>query len=367
MRKFFIAMLFVALCIVGFSSCDKDELEIPEGLQLVKDSDDYTFFGPEGWTVVNRGEICSTYLSSVNNTNVSFAEAKNPEATIPEYFEDTLGEFSYDITLHVRDEKCSFGADITPADEAYKYVYSYKYQERDFICMQILLRENGKFYIFTYTSYGDINDSESYYAKHLEKADLAAKSVIFKTKNIEGGESIKPEYVADADGYLLVSDRTLAGFDLYLPADYEVVDNSALVTAKASDGASITVSRAVGTDVYILDYLETRRSELSAIVENLTDIKVSSATPTTKLAFETMAITHEPDLTFGELAPYVMSYEYKYTYNGTVYHVYQIVGVDSGFLGFIGASGYVFTYTATEQEYEKHLDEIKTILEKIDF
>ena len=367
MRRFLIFTILLVLSVGSFSACKKDETEVPEGLQIVKESDDYIFFGPESWTIANRGAICSTYISAVNNTNISFTEAKNPVGTIPEYFADSLDEFTYDITLHVRDEKCSFGSKDTTADEAYKYIYSYKYEERDFICMQILLRENGKFYIFTYTSYGKIDDAESYYATHLEKANLAAQNVIFKSGSADQENAPTTEYIRDEDGYVLVSDKTLSGFDLYLPEDYEIIDNSSIVTAKISDNANITLSRATGTGVYILDYLSTRRKELSSVVENLTDIEVSAATATDRLAFDTMSITHDKNLKFGKLYPNVMAYEYTYTYNGTEYHVYQVVGVDPGFLGLFGASGYVFTYTATEGEYAMHIDEIKTVLEKIDF
>jgi hypothetical protein len=46
--------------------------------------------------------------------------------------------------------------------------------------------------------------------------------------------------------------------------------------------------------------------------------------------------------------------------NGEAYHVYQLMGVDS-------RNGYVFTYTATEAEYEKNIDEVKKIIKKVRF
>ena len=55
------------------------------------------------------------------------------------------------------------------------------------------------------------------------------------------------------------------------------------------------------------------------------------------------------------------AYEYTYTYDGVDYHVYQVIIIESG------VNGYVFTYTADEASYEKHLDEAKSVLLKIGY
>jgi hypothetical protein len=58
------------------------------------------------------------------------------------------------------------------------------------------------------------------------------------------------------------------------------------------------------------------------------------------------------------------AYEYKYTYNGSTYHVYQVLVID----GFgIFYDGYVFTYTAKEANYPLHTDEINSIIQKVEF
>ena len=46
---------------------------------------------------------------------------------------------------------------------------------------------------------------------------------------------------------------------------------------------------------------------------------------------------------------------------GITYHVYQVLIVESM------VNGYVFTYTASEENYAKHLEEAKTVLGKIDY
>ena len=58
---------------------------------------------------------------------------------------------------------------------------------------------------------------------------------------------------------------------------------------------------------------------------------------------------------------WALAYEYTYRLDGVTYHVYQVLIVESAI------NGYVFTYTALESEYAEHIDEIKTILGKVDF
>ena len=55
--------------------------------------------------------------------------------------------------------------------------------------------------------------------------------------------------------------------------------------------------------------------------------------------------------------------EYTYVYGGKTYHVYQIFCVSSGLI----KKGYIFTYTASEDNYNLHLDDINRILTKIEF
>ena len=55
--------------------------------------------------------------------------------------------------------------------------------------------------------------------------------------------------------------------------------------------------------------------------------------------------------------------EYTYEYNGKTFHVYQIFAVTGG----VAPKGYIFTYTALEENYSLHLDAINRIIEKVEF
>lgn len=367
MRKTLILMLVIAAMTLSLFGCTNEADEAPDGLQVCinNESEGFVFYAPENWAIINSGDVWAAKVSAVNSTSISFVEAEMPIGTIPEYFEKSLGDFTDNIknTLNVtlRDSACTFG---NANGEAYKYIYTYKYQEYDVVCMQILLTHGESFYIFTYTSFGDPADESSTYRQYLDAVQLAIDNFRFIEKSEVGEETM---YEKDADGYNMVSNETLAGFSLYLPDYYKVVYSSGFVKAKISEGANLSLSKATQTGVGIIDYLKLRKDELSDFATDFTDVKIEIATeidPDGEIyknwKFDVLPEKNE-GLTFGDLEKNrIILYEYKYTFNGKVYCVYQMMGVDN-------LNGYVFTYTALEEEYNEHIDEIKIILEKVRF
>ena len=366
MKKFIALILAMVICLISLSGCNKKDDNVPDGLQIGYESldDGYIFYVPENWAVVNGGDVAAAKVSVINNTSVTFAKGEMPKEEIPLYFEESLKDFPAVIkdTMNIlqRDKECTFG---NANGKAYKYIYTYRYEERDYCCMQILLTHGNGFYIFTYTSYGNPEDSGSTYSQYLSSVQLAIDSFKFT----ESAEKAPINYEKDADGYNMVSDPTLAGYSLYLPADYEVIYSSGFVKAKISDSANISISKATQTGVGIMDYLKIRKDDLSKIVTEFMDIKISLATDVNteseiykNWSFDVMPEKDE-NLCFGNLENNsILSYEYTYTFNGNIYHVYQVMGVDR-------YNGYVFTYTALDSEYEMHIEEIKNILKKVSF
>lgn len=366
MRKFIALMVATVICIMSLSACNNKKDDIPDGLQIGYESrdDGYIFYVPENWAVVNGGDVAGAKVSVINNTSVTFTKADMPNEEIPLYFESSLNDFPTVIkdTMNIllRDKECTFG---NSGGKAYKYIYTYKYENRDYACMQILLTNNDCFYIFTYTSHGDPDDSGSAYSQYLSSVQLAIDNFKFT----EAGEKAQASYEKDADGYNMVSDPTLAGFSLYLPEEYEVIYSSGFVKATINDSANILLSKATQTGVGIMDYLKIRKDDISKFATDFTDVRITLATDVNtesevykNWSFDVMPEKDE-NLCFGNLEKNsILSYEYKYTFNGEVYHVYQVMGVDR-------YNGYVFTYTALEGEYENHIEKIKNILKKVNF
>ena len=345
MKKIFCLLLLLSICI-SLVSCGKDD-GTPEGMQLVRGGEEYGFYfyAPEEWTVSNIGDISAAYASGVDTSSVSYVETDMPES-VDEYFKESLKEFSTPPTFRnengeeisaqsVSGTRITFGN----ADDAIEYVFEYEYSGHKFRTRQIFTSYGERFGIFTFTAVlENISDKDmTQFDFYREKLNSMITNFKYVAKN---GEPEAPTYEAK-DGYKLVSDIKTARFSLFVPEELDVEYSSGIVCATYSDNSNITMTRAMSTGLTISAYWEKRQTELSAIVK---DIEIISPLAETS---------------FGN-AKSAAAIEYTYTYNGTVYHVYQVFSVTS-------FNGFAFTYTAREDCYALHIDEVKEIMQRVEF
>lgn len=359
-RLFSITLLIIALTAL-LSSCNADKA--PEGLEVIHSSsvDGFTFYGPEGWSIINTAynADCKVYgakLGTRGRTSITFIKAEKPQ-DITEYFTSSLSGLPVysrnTVQILQNPAPCTFGNSPTASKVIYSYKYKpYDYQssdyvETDFTCMQIFVERGEDFYIFTYTSTGLATDANSDYNTYLEYVQKSIDAFLFIEKS---GEHAAPSYEKDADGYNLVSDKTLCGFSLYLPDSFKVASNDGDVEAKVGEGGTVSLTRAVDTGVSISDYWKIRKDELARIVGEITEIEVGIVNT-----------AGESKVRLGNLSSdRVAAYIYTYEYCGVVYKVYQVMGVNL-------TTGFTFTYTAPIDEFNTHFDQIKTILDKVQF
>lgn len=362
MKKLFLSAILIIATLTLFGCSDSD---IPDGMQLVSGGEDkgYYFYAPEEWTVSNIGKTASAYASSIDNTSVSFAEVDKSNFPLAEgqtakdyffnsYFEDSLKEFpeSLQPKITVKGENCLFGTADAGADQAKKYVYEYTYGEHPFGFIQILSSYGDNYYIFTYAAQKAKrveSDETTRYDYHIENGKLNSVTDNFKfCKKSSAVIEDAPDIEKDEDGYILATDKTNAGFQLYLPESFKVDYSSAAVSATHSDGSNVNMTIASRAGIPAKDYWSLRKEELSLIATNIE------------------VIQEDVSAKLGNNSQWAFLYEYTYEYNGAKYHVYQILAVD-GWLFF--GDGYVFTYTAKEENYQKHFSEIEKIISKVKF
>lgn len=345
--------LITLLSVVCLASCANDGA--PEGMQLVNDSADegYCFYVPEEWVVTNTGNIKAAYVSNLDTTSVSFTEMSpaqfkkaadvSDEAYFFEsYFEDMKSEFPEGTEFTLVEDNCNFGLGDARPDRAKKYTYKYIYNGHEFGFMQIFLMHGGRFYIFTYSALlEEKTEDKTHYDYFLEKLTTVIDNFRFTEK--KPSDSAPKEYERDGDGYILVSDKSLCGFQLYLPDSYSVDYSSAIVSATKTDGTNVTMTKVTAAGVYTNQYWKTRKEELSKIVGELTEIK-------------------EPVYSGAEFgnAKDAAVFEYTYVYGGEKYHVLQYLAIK-------GFNGYVFTFTAKDTLYAQSVGEIEKAIEKVTF
>ena len=339
MKRFTALLLVLIIAMLSLSGCGENA-DAPSGMQLVRGGDalGYYLYAPEGWIVANHGNIASTYVSTIDSTSVTLVEAEMPSGSIEEYFAEAEKEFTFsELEITKRGAAIKLGN----ADEASQFIYNYKYDKYEFRTMQIFAKFDGRFYIFTFTAQlTERNEGQSYYDFHLNNSlPSITENIKFVKKS---GSQEAPEY-PEVNGLLLVSDKKLCGFDLYIPRDYSVDYSHGIVSVTRADGANINVSKSTAGGVSIKDYWNARKTELGAIVGEITEINVNNT----------------EGVKFGNLTT-AASYEYTYEYGGVKYHVYQMFGVNS-------FDGYAFTFTAPETVYGERIDEALDIAARIEF
>ena len=335
-----LCLITVITAALALGSCAKSEVDVPSGMKICKGGAElgYYFFVPSEWTLSSSGSVYSAYVSSLDNSSVSLTEAELPDGTLDAYFKKSMSKSKFSLTYVVDGKECLFGK-----RQAIKYVYDYMYTERAFRTMQILIPYGDRLLLFTYTASGAerSGSGKTYYEYHTENVDKIVENFLFtdKTGEVDSKTEPTPEY--DADGWRLLSDRAKAGFDFYVPADYITDRSEGLVAAHAADLSNVNLTAATATGVSIDKYWANRKEQLRDIVGEITELRVGVAT------------------TFGN-AKNAFLYEYIYGHNGTVYHVYQVLAVTR-------FKGYVMTFTATEENYGSHTDEIIKMCEKVKF
>ena len=133
LTAFAIISLIMAMLLTSCGGAD-----VPDNMQLVAGGENigYYFYGPDGWVIANQGDISCTYVSSIDYSSATFAplgesalaKDKTVSLAVAELFEKEIEKFKRepfaDFNLTKSGEKCTFGN----AEEAYKFIYSYKYE-----------------------------------------------------------------------------------------------------------------------------------------------------------------------------------------------------------------------------------------------
>ena len=364
MKKILKLLLLLVLSSIVLTSCGGSD--IPDGMQLIRGGEEYGyyFYAPEEWTNSSFGDVARAHVSAIDTSSVSIVELSVPEGAIEDYFFSDMEKLPYDegITLEKKEEVILGGV-----SGAEKFVYTFTEQGVPFKAMQIYVKKHGSLYLFTYQStLQKVNDEDTYYDFYYTKVQEIIDAFKFTDTKTDGSTNPSDP---DGDGYYLASDKGVSGFELYLPVNYELKGTAGMVSANIKDGdavkANISLAKATGTGVLILDYIKTREDQLKTVFDNVTGVRITlraaegTDTSSIEQTFPGVETVCDSDFVFGNL-PSVIAYEYTYEYNGTTYRTLQVYGANS-------FNGYVFTYTAKDECFSDYTSEISAILGKVVF
>ncbi len=360
----------LVFALLGLASCGKDK-DAPDGMQLVRGGEEYgyNFYVPEEWVVASYGDIACAYVSAVNATSVSFAEAEMPPegmdddgmsaADAKAYFVGHMDNLAYmkgvAERLSVDAEPCKFGN----SPDAYKFVYTYDYTKEDgsvlhYRAMQILIPRGDRLYIFQYNSQNATpnysTDGMTYYDIYLEKVN----EVIASFRFLGTPPPIKNSTASSEGDFVLVSDKKLCGFNFYAPSGSSEIASSALVHRDLGGGSSVSISSLVSNTqtTHPDDYFNGIKSNMEKSYGEV--IKLTDTDGDKK-------DTNKLNLNGVRMAYY---YEYEYTYASVTYQGYMVI-IQTGTNAF-NAEAYLFNYTGIKgSSYNKELCD--AMLAKLEF
>lgn len=189
--KKIICLTLALLAVFTFSACSREKGEAPTGMKNASSEVcDFYLYVPKDWIVnTNKNDLMAAARvsdsDSSNVTMIGFSDAEKEYDSIDSFWDYYKGEFTDRIFDKVKDEesgktKSSFkltnkGEEILVAGKAAKkYEYTGIVAGSEFSYMQIIIKNDNVFYIFTYTSTPDL------YSKHTSTIDTILKNVEFK-------------------------------------------------------------------------------------------------------------------------------------------------------------------------------------------
>ena len=399
MKKLF-ALIISVIAMLGLTSCG--ESDIPQGMQFVSggEAEGYYFYAPEGWIAFNTDGVASAYVSSANTTSVNFIKVTSEKINKPEgwacgeegckgtslapsehyflyhYFDDT--DFPESMKL-IGEGDTIFGNDDAgeSADRARYYEFTYEHNDikyndkgdgtvankitRGF--KQFYIADAGSYYLMTYSGVYDVPTylTISYYEQYKEALDTVVANFRFvdkKPSEPTANEPITEEYRA-------VTAKNIAGFEFFAHKDFTVDYASGIISVSHADGSNVNMTKATAVGAYSNVYFERRLEELREM--GATDVTVIEREKSDGQATSDplpSKLGQLPEAGYNAEYNYAFDLEYTYVFDGVKYHVYQVMGVKANI---ISADGFVFTYTATEENYTAHLDTVKAMRDKVNF
>ncbi len=178
MKKIICAFILITVVLCA-SSCSANNVEIPDGMQIVSTGDvAYNFFVPGGWIPTKNNGIFGAYYSNTDRSNMtvsslypsgSIMSISDYWTTLEESYKDTFKNFNLIEAPENNKSNIIFGERAS-----FKYAFSADIDGESYKIMQILTVDGSLFYTFTYTAKAEL------YESHL--ADVEKTITEFKFK-----------------------------------------------------------------------------------------------------------------------------------------------------------------------------------------
>ena len=365
--KLFVRLIAVLLCAVtllALGSCAKSSEDAPEGMQLVSCAGaDYRLFVPTSWVPNITYGVSGAYRNLDKQSTVSVMSygvdqyleqmiangisAEDAETQIQWFWETQcltpVKNRALDKEI-IHDEGSGEGIVYLGGAKAKEYRYHGIIQaaERaELYFMQIVAEKNSRFYVLTFTATPEMYDL--YLSEVKEKIVESFKfddpyvPLMDAQKKLDNGKNA-PTGMKSAFG-------DDVAYCFYVPNSWVIdLDQSIYAAYVAEDKTSVSVTPYL-PDVAVMsvkEYFEMSRS----MMVNMAGVE----------GFELISDTETADLGGRQATVY----EYRLHMGGNTYHYRQYIAAYKSMI-------YCVTYTATEDAFDLHLEELNSIVDAFQF
>lgn len=347
--KYAAVVLLLLLGAVSLTSCSGTS-EVPDGYQYATCAGEYfRLFVPTQWTVNTESGVSGAFVTI--DTAVTMRQVPyEPETEGTENaLESFLTSFMHEVSvLSDYQELYAVSQDEVDGFKAWRLNYTARVAGTMYTFRQVLTKAGGRFYVFTYSAPSDKFDD------YTDIVDEIQEEIRFYNDPYEGsGETNEiPNDVTAPEGMKLISTDEVA-FRFFVPTAWETDPESAafLSWVTESDGSRSNVS--------MLTYMPDDEGYSVDDYWAQCVVKYENTLP----SFELLSVDGEgePGGEAGKIGDRdAKLYTYTYTLGGNRYKVRQAVCV-------YATSVYTITYTALEEHFDSHIDEVDAMQEAVVF
>ncbi len=337
------ALLLCMLMLLSLVACGNNEgEEVPRGYKIANcEGDDFRLYVPTSWNLNTAYGVAGAYYNFNKRSTVSAVKYPIDDAMNAAMGENTdrLGWF-YENRLLPPLAASELGgtlkteAEPSPATmgtlNAKKFFVSAIVDGATNRFLYVVAESQGAFYVLTYTAESDVYDML------LPEVDTMIQMFALAApyQNLEPIKKIDEDAEAP-EGMQLASNKDVA-YLFYAPAGWKIDQMQGIFTAVAPDRSSVSVTPYMpDTAISVKEYAEKIGRDFSAI----------GGVTYTKIA--------ESEGTLGEKPAIIL--EYTLQMEGKTYRYKQIMAAYRGMI-------YSLTYTAYEENYQAHLEEVDAVL-----
>ena len=332
MFKKILALAFALLLCFGLISCSNDTLEVPEGMQSATlDGEPFYLFVPQNWTPNLSSGVSGAYISSSDTILVSARHFTVADGlTLDDYMANCIAGYEATYDSFEMGEQV---AAVLGGEDAVRLSYKVKKSEKELTCFQISTLCRGE--IISLFAYCD----SAHYDTYKEDFDQIVKQFRLAEKTSASVAPVIDKHTPD--GMKIASGENLE-YVFYVPSAWVCNPENGMSEAyfSADDKSNVSVTSYVpeGT-VSPQDYFAEAEKRYQELFGEYTRTKEE-----TRTVADRKACTYYYTVKDGENTFCMM--QTLFSYNEMIYSI---------------------TYTATDKNFEGHMNDVEAMLRAFRF